>query len=671
LGKSKTIDVTLFNELGEFVFTKPSQSNADDPETEQEQQTKQILVAADEVASLTFLIRPEQVGHIRLQLTAKTTDGTAGDKVEELLLVKAEGQIQYFNKAVMVLLNETNPSFLESVDIQIPSDVVPGSRLITVKAIGDILGTSIQNLGNLLRVPYGCGEQNMAGMVPNIVALEYLTSISKLNRDLETKARNNLENGYQRQLSYQRYDGGFSAFGKSDRESCTWLTAFVLTSFLQANKFISIDSKVLSKSVDFLVRNRNEEGSFVEKGYVFGKHMMGGLGRTFEKGSSPALDAYVLIALLEASQKGLLNSEVLKPTIQALEKVLDTFPQPDLSDKERDYDFYPLAIIAHALQVVNSPKADEAFERLWALHQTNEAGQIFFDKPTRDEEVQTPRNDRFYYSYLYLPNSNAVEATAYTLQILNKRQDTDSAIRVLQWLISKQNSNGGFASTQDTVVALNALSAFASRVYRSDSSVQIKFESWDGKLNSRAVLQGQFDVNKDNSLVLHQAELGERGFEEEVLALKQVNVSATGKGIAVVQVGWQYNVVKEDKNEFFNLEIKVGPKNEDKYTLNVCTNYLGGKESNMAIVQIETPSGFAFLSESIKKVQSSSNVQRIDVTKSDTEASFYFGKLTKSQTCFSVSIECLTPVANLKPALASVYDYYQVNQAARTFYSVN
>ena len=336
---------------------------------------------------------------------------------------------------------------------------------------------------------------------------------------------------------------------------------------------------------------------------------------------------FITVALHEASQKGQLNSQVLEPTIQALEKVLDTFPKPDLSNKDRDYDFYPLAIIAHALQVVNSPKADQALERLWALHQTNKAGQIFFDKPTRDEEVQTPRNDRYYYSYLYLPNSNAVEATAYTLQILNKRQDTDNAIRILQWLISKQNSNGGFASTQDTVVALNALSAFASRNYRPDSSVQIKFESWDRKLDSRSVLQGQFNLNKDNSLVLHQAELGERGFEEEMLALKQVNVSATGNGIAVVQVGWQYNVVKEDKNEFFKLEIEVEPMKEDKYTLNVCTNYLKDKESNMAIVQLETPSGFAFHSESIKKVRSSANVQRVDVTKSDTEASFYFGKV--------------------------------------------
>lgn len=167
-----------------------------------------------------------------------------------------------------------------------------------------------------ISLPFSSGEQNMAGMVPNIVALEYLTSISKLNPELETKARNNLESGYQRQLNYQRHDGGFSAFGKSDSgkysnfcffnflytnstfsisvESCTWLTAFVLTSFIQANKFIHIDSSVLSKAVNFLFKVRNDGGNFIERGYVFDKHMMGGLGRTFAKGNSPALDAYIL-----------------------------------------------------------------------------------------------------------------------------------------------------------------------------------------------------------------------------------------------------------------------------------------------------------------------------------------------------------------------------------------
>lgn len=42
---------------------------------------------------------------------------------------------------------------------------------------GDILGPSIPNLANLIRMPFGCGEQNMLNFVPNIVVLNYLKVI--------------------------------------------------------------------------------------------------------------------------------------------------------------------------------------------------------------------------------------------------------------------------------------------------------------------------------------------------------------------------------------------------------------------------------------------------------------------------------------------------------------
>lgn len=39
---------------------------------------------------------------------------------------------------------------------------------------GDILGAAVSDLHSLLELPTGCGEQNMAKLVPNIVLMEYL-----------------------------------------------------------------------------------------------------------------------------------------------------------------------------------------------------------------------------------------------------------------------------------------------------------------------------------------------------------------------------------------------------------------------------------------------------------------------------------------------------------------
>lgn len=36
------------------------------------------------------------------------------------------------------------------------------------------MGPSILNLANLIRMPSGCGEQNMLNFVPNIMILNYL-----------------------------------------------------------------------------------------------------------------------------------------------------------------------------------------------------------------------------------------------------------------------------------------------------------------------------------------------------------------------------------------------------------------------------------------------------------------------------------------------------------------
>lgn len=38
---------------------------------------------------------------------------------------------------------------------------------------GDVMGPALTNLKDLLKMPYGCGEQNMASFAPNIFVLQY------------------------------------------------------------------------------------------------------------------------------------------------------------------------------------------------------------------------------------------------------------------------------------------------------------------------------------------------------------------------------------------------------------------------------------------------------------------------------------------------------------------
>lgn len=53
----------------------------------------------------------------------------------------------------------------------------------------------MQNLQNLLKMPYGCGEQNMVLFVPNIYALNYLNETRQLTEKIKSKAISHLISG--------------------------------------------------------------------------------------------------------------------------------------------------------------------------------------------------------------------------------------------------------------------------------------------------------------------------------------------------------------------------------------------------------------------------------------------------------------------------------------------
>lgn len=52
--------------------------------------------------------------------------------------------------------------------------------------IGDIMGPTMDNLDRLVRMPYGCGEQNMISTAPSVFVSEYLKAYT--NPDLSLLA---------------------------------------------------------------------------------------------------------------------------------------------------------------------------------------------------------------------------------------------------------------------------------------------------------------------------------------------------------------------------------------------------------------------------------------------------------------------------------------------------
>lgn len=53
----------------------------------------------------------------------------------------------------------------------------------------------LNNIDQLVQMPYGCGEQNMLTFVPDIVVTQYLKTTQRLTATLEARARQYMEAG--------------------------------------------------------------------------------------------------------------------------------------------------------------------------------------------------------------------------------------------------------------------------------------------------------------------------------------------------------------------------------------------------------------------------------------------------------------------------------------------
>lgn len=335
-------EIIFHNNDMEFDFIDENNTTVDDFELK-----KMISISANHGADTSFKIRPKKIGTISLKVTAISP--MAGDSIVQILHIEPEGIPKFQNKALFIDLNEFT-ELKSMLSVVIPTDIIVDSMKIDVNCVGDLLSGTIKNLNKLIRLPSGCGEQNMLNFVPNIVILRYLKTIGQLKPDVERKAKSYTEKGYQRQLTYRHNDGSFSAFGKSDKCGSTWLTAFVAKSFRQATPFIDIDENIIDDALKWLSKHQNSDGSFTEVGTVSHKAMQGGL---MSGGKGIALTAYILTAFLENKDIETTYDETINKSIQFLTKSL-----------EAQIDIYTLSVVAYALQLAEHQDKEIILDQL-------------------------------------------------------------------------------------------------------------------------------------------------------------------------------------------------------------------------------------------------------------------------------------------------------------------
>ena len=260
----------------------------------------------------------------------------------------------------------------------------------------------------------------MIGMAPDVYITKYLKASGQLKAEIMAKAEKLMITGYQRELTYMRNDGSFSAFGMNDKSGSLWLTAFVLKVFAQAKGLIYVDDGVLTNAANWITRHQNADGSFESVGFVHHQEMLGGVQ------GKDALTAYVAIALMTTGEKSSSGK-----AINYLESQLSEMQDP-----------YGVAITAYALGLAGSPQANAAHDKLMSLAHEDENGLYWGNSelPLSADNSGLPGAAPGL-KFRPQPNRSAeIETTAYATLALNSQGDSFNTSKAAKWLVSKRNA---------------------------------------------------------------------------------------------------------------------------------------------------------------------------------------------------------------------------------------
>ncbi|XP_029963550.1 alpha-2-macroglobulin-P-like [Salarias fasciatus] len=593
-------------------------------------------LCGSERKTLSWTMTPSALGTVNVSVHAEAVPSSllCGNDVVEVpergrvdvvtrsLVIKAEGT--EVSKTFNWLLCPKGDVLTEETELQLPWNLIEGSARASVSVLGDILGRALENLDQLLKMPFGCGEQNMVLLAPNIYILLYLENTKQLTPAIRSKATNFMISGYQRQLNYKLSNGAYSTFGSNP--GITWLTAFVLRCFVRAQSFIYIDPKNIEEAKTWLMSKQQPNGCFEMSGKLFHNLMKGGVS------DEVTLSAYITAAFLEMKTSA--DDPVVVRSLACLKESMS-----DLSNT------YTTALMAYVFTLAGDTETRNHLLQHLDSVAVREGNSLHWSQKAAETSA-----------------SLSVEISSYVLLAKLSSSPTDEdaahASEISRWLIGQQNSYGGFTSTQDTVVALQALALYATVVYSLEGSSTVTVQAPSGAL--------LFEVNPDNKLLYQERAL------QDVTG--NFSLEAKGSACAAVQISLHYNIPTPIETSAFVLMVKATPQcssnsETPRLSLEIVSLYRGKEDAtNMVILDIKALSGFVPDTQSVKKLRHHWTVDRVD--QKDDHILVYLRELKKDM-AVSHTLELIqeVPVKNLKPAVVKIYDYYQPSDQAKEKYN--
>ena len=166
---------------------------------------------------------------------------------------------------------------------------------------------------------------------------------------------------------------------------------------------------------------------------------------------------------------------------------------------------------------------------------------------------------------------------------------------------------------------------------------------------------------------------------------RQIDISAHGRGCAVLQIKREFNVplssigpTSLESDAKLDLEIHVRAKHLQctEYTerhLIMCFKFTPGgrhrSKTNMLVVKLNMVTGYWPNPDSLQKTVDHGKIVGIKKYEIiDESVYFYIDGVGLENTCISLLLQPLTNVSDVEPGVIDVYDYYEPRLSARGVY---
>ncbi|KAK3514717.1 hypothetical protein QTP70_028333, partial [Hemibagrus guttatus] len=627
------------------------------------QQTNQGKIEGRSVVQVKFFIMTLEVGSHKLSFTLKTSKGS--ETVVKTLRVVPEGIRKEIFVGRRIDPNGIYGTSVTRIELRnsLPPKIVPKSnveRLLTVngEVLGELLSIIINPKGimQLTNLPRGSGEAELMGLLPIFYVYDYIQQSEQWGKIAEfgnsILLKRKLKQGITSVMSFKtKWENSFSLW--KNKEASTWLTALVVKTLASVDKYVTVDHDQLSGTVRWLITMcQNPDGSFNETSSYKPIKLMGAGADVTEQ--SVFLTSFVVIGIKNALTIPKSNLQMYEHAVKRATSYLSLHVTKVKS-------LYVRAIAAYALTLIDikNHHAVMLYEKLKkeAKVKGNPVTVRFWEEDNAPQDPLKPNR----------VSAQSVETTVYMLLNTLFRGDTPYAKSIIQWLTDDQRYGGGFHSTQDSILTLEALTKYSI-------------------LARRAVLQMEIDVSYRKKGSISRVSLTQRnpvGKPIEVEHADDVILKtgySTGVSFANLRTVY-YETTDNDNSCNFDLLIDVHPRNphsRDPIVLSprivACAKYKPRKnevenEASHTVMEINLPTGVSPIQEDLKRFRDGLESRISDYEIIDNQVILQIDSVPSEEFyCVGFRIQEVFRTGMNSASVFKVYEYHDPDSQCTKFY---